>query len=942
MKQIKDFVAYKLEEIDDNELITDEFTWVPVLFPYHPKRNLFFITLRVNGDDGSFSLKERRTLMDKSRSAGFVINSIYDACGNNPLFVVVEAKNLNDIEPLTKNLNPKHISFTAPVNIIKRFGIIKKEFPNINKKSLNFLEKLEENIGKIIKKCSLNKQDVQNEFYDIENWEKFIRFVPMNMNKIITIIFIQPPDDKIDEIIKEIEGDERIIDAYQVVGGSSLLIKIVTEDIYEVTVLIESLIRRKTYTITKIVLRTAMENGFSFYDFKMPKLTRLSNLKRDILRFLWDEPNRLISDRSIQSFRSDYDHNDILIEDMKKEFESVENQFVYKYSVKLNNEGWFKTLLFIKSSLEDRDIVWHCIRDRLLKVDSNFFSRKFYVVTGDFDFIVPVDFSNLHVLKKQIQNFLNSKIDTDSNELVEKSVRDIRIYFEEGSIDLNEIEGYQLACIKAMMPNSRLSESKNTPRNEYHKYYINELPNKDKSGLKSNEILKLANAMRTIELHSEKLVHAFVRFKIKDKQFDEELMKLKKDSEFLFLWREYTPVHNPGNKMFILTTENFDGLLKFVSSLDKYSRNTAISLIFMQEFFRPSIPDRLRCKPCRLPLDEKCDACPQYVKPKEKTSIRDVDLKITNIGPCKIAVVQLKIENMNPLIPLYEGDDKDDTIKKLQKKVYKNIEKAIRDEANIVVFPEMSIPESIIPGIKNKIKGHKIIVVAGTHLHNYDGDANLKGGDKKIRFYNTCPILISGYVSDSDEVKQYDVHKNDKSIPGEFKIEQTYKNIKIETGQGMLRFINTGYGNFSVIICLDFIDDEMINALFKKETDFIIVPSWNPDSGIKTFESYADSWAAKRMICIIANNGKFGRSGIYSPCISCKDLQIKLEKNEERTQVYNFNVCDLDRSRDKSIWERNTTGTDDLTDKEEEIKNNYLTMRPHDNIKRFHEKLCEK
>ncbi|MCK4736506.1 MAG: hypothetical protein KAT65_28895, partial [Methanophagales archaeon] len=480
----KEFVAYKLEEISEDDLKSEEFIWAPVLFPYHPDRTLYFITLHVSGDEGCFNFKERICLRDVPRTEEFVINSVYDVCGYNPLFLIVEATSPNDIKSvITEQTYPRYMSFTTPTNIIKRFGKTMDEFTNIEERlreNPDLLKRLEDGIGEIIGKDSLfSNEEVEKEFEGIENWEEFVRFVPMNMNRVISIVLIQPPDKETEkEVIKDIEKDTRIIDAYTVIGGSKLLIKIITKDINEVFAFVEFFMRRKTHTQSKIVLCTAKENGVPFCVPRTPELTTaLSPIQKDILRYLWGAAGDFVLDRTAQLegfCTMNPEHFGTDRNELKRQFESIEEQFVYKCSAKLNRRGWFKTLLFIKSSLGGRKIVWENLKDNLLHVDNIYFSRKFYAITGDFDFIVPMDFYRLRTLKNKIRRFLNAKIADGRGEKVEKYVDDIRVYFEESFGTQMELRQDEKAVVKAMMPNSRKGEEGNerTPRARYYNHYL--------------------------------------------------------------------------------------------------------------------------------------------------------------------------------------------------------------------------------------------------------------------------------------------------------------------------------------------------------------------------------------------------------------------------------------------------------------------------------------
>lgn len=925
---IKEFVAYKFDDLDDIMLADSNVRWTPVFFPYYPERNLYFITMTISGTKGCFNPDERLTLKSAFRSNDFYISSIYDTCGYNPLLLLIEAQSPDCIkDTFTYNVHPRYISIATPNNIVKRFGINASDF-NITKRDTRSesgkvaMKTLDQKIEELIKKDRFTKQDITEEFSKIDNWPEIVRFVPYNMSKIISIVLLQPPSIEVEtEIIDAMRNDRRVLDIYRVVGESKIWLKIITDDILEIHNFIESFINQETHAIAKIVLCTFKENGRPFNTLVTPQMkTHLTPLKRHILRYLWNKHEVLFLSRNdqIKEFKREYrSYADIDTHLLATEFDSVENNFVYKYSIKLDRKGWFKTLLFVKSSLKGKKRLWNGIENDLLDATCSYFARKHYVVTGDFDFIIPIDFQILDALKDKISKFLSYSVDGVK---MEEYATDVRAYFEDvlGSDEL--LDANDVAGIKAMMPNSKKSD-KGAPREIYRRFYLDEIDKnvEERLGIKPAhnfqredtsliEIMKLVSAIPTIELHTEKLIHLFARFHVKDKScFEDKLAQLKTDGNRLFLWKEYKPLHNPDTRMFIMATDNFSSLYDFIKSLDQCSRNTITSIIFTQGFYRPQIADDLRCKPCRLPLDSKCDACPQYVTVRSKTDIRDVNLKVEGqFQKCVIAVSQIQMLKLAPLLPWHTSTDKTKILKALESKVIGHLYQALESNSNIIVFPDFSVQDNLITDIIEIIKKKKVIVIAGTHFKSYE--------KVKDKYYLTCPVLISNGINN---VAEYHIQKNTKSPVGEIEIERE-SNVIIAEGRGMLRFFNTGFGNFGVLICYDFLDDDMFDSL-SDNVDFIIVPMWNSKSGLDRFTTQVGNAKNKRIIIIYSNNALFGESGLYGP-YKQKYAEDNFKKGEEGIKYYNFDIAELDGSRDTSIWSRSPTSLNEL---EKTIKNKY-------------------
>lgn len=142
----------------------------------------------------------------------------------------------------------------------------------------------------------------------------------------------------------------------------------------------------------------------------------------------------------------------------------------------------------------------------------------------------------------------------------------------------------------------------------------------------------------------------------------------------------------------------------------------------------------------------------------------------------------------------------------LQTLIEKVLRKALDKGVNLVVFPELSVPKSMLEKITSWSQTNNITVIAGSHYQS---------SKRNAKPFNTCPIICNG------EVKY--VSK---------KIWSKFEEEKISCYQGDFPiFRNTPIGDFCVFICSDYLyqGHETMKALAHKEKlDFWIVPAFQP------------------------------------------------------------------------------------------------------------------
>lgn len=830
-------------------------------------KNFYFFS--INPKSNSFDDNTRKQLLSIDN-----INSIYDTCGYSPLFLIIKAMSLNDLEGVIKfahqrniDILPDSISFTVGQN-----SVLKQQYGSFE---------------------SLRHQ------YEFKS----------KLTAILNIVFFRFPPEKranIEETIKQLKEDNRVIDFYNIIGEYEFLIKLQVKSISELYSFLDKQFHKKgIQTLTKTIFRIWKDEDWipekpiiSQYPDKA-----LDENKQKILSILWriGNQNDIIEAKApkikkeLERLGGGLYYN---IDDIILNLKDMEQQVIYKYSAKLEREGWLKVMVFIKASrkelLKPGIINW-------LGVTSRKFARKYFLVTGVFDFIILLDCPEIKDLEIAMRDLTEKNKDY---------IETIRVYpqLPSKSTDSPEsLNNQEIAFLKAMMPNSLLTRHSNDskqeiPREVYYRHFLDEnkplYPNPSFPGFTP-----------TIEILPESMIQTFIRFKILNNSgFDKELITQKNKDGILL--KEYRPMHDINTVMFILTTSSFKSLFEFVSALDRYSRNTEISLIFHQDFFKPNIPKKLKCHPCPSELVDFCDACPQYIKQREEINIRDIDCKIKGIESCKVAILQIKsqegLESKKDIENWLNKAANDDQFKK---KIIDLLREAINNGAKLVVYPELTVPKEFIDEIKKEMETIKkrVFVIAGSH---YDVDN-----------YNVCPILFSN--EDGDVEIRYQ-HKNNPSQSEE----------SVRKGKGMLRFTNTGFGDFVVLICYDLSEGNMGNALFNT-TDILIVPSWEPHPIARAYPNLRDITFTKYCFAFFANNGIYGESGIFTPFKENYTTDLKkIDKGLERIEFYDINILELDMAREIENMDKHLP-----YDEKGSFKNKYRT--PPGGIKPRHPDLHE-
>lgn len=126
----------------------------------------------------------------------------------------------------------------------------------------------------------------------------------------------------------------------------------------------------------------------------------------------------------------------------------------------------------------------------------------------------------------------------------------------------------------------------------------------------------------------------------------------------------------------------------------------------------------------------------------------------------------------------------------------------------LVVFPELSIPEELLEVVRTFSEQTGAIVIAGSHY------VRTKKG-----FVSRSPIVVEGRVYFTEKIVPAPAETS--PIPGD----------GLQPGDRILSFHNTSAGNFGILICSDYLAD-LKDALPLDELDILCVPAFQRTSDV--------------------------------------------------------------------------------------------------------------
>ena len=128
--------------------------------------------------------------------------------------------------------------------------------------------------------------------------------------------------------------------------------------------------------------------------------------------------------------------------------------------------------------------------------------------------------------------------------------------------------------------------------------------------------------------------------------------------------------------------------------------------------------------------------------------------------------------------------------------------------SSVLILPELSVPEESISAIEKWSKSNFTIVVAGSHyIKTEEG------------YINRTPIISNGSI-----------HYSEKLIPSPLE-KSPILGESLIPGKRIVVFKNSKIGNFIVLICADYLEDNLTSEVKSKfDLDFLFVPAFHNNS----------------------------------------------------------------------------------------------------------------
>jgi len=233
----------------------------------------------------------------------------------------------------------------------------------------------------------------------------------------------------------------------------------------------------------------------------------------------------------------------------------------------------------------------------------------------------------------------------------------------------------------------------------------------------------------------------------------------------------------------------------------------------------------------------------------------------------KVALVQFKVNERDDY-KLFENriySFNENKISELKSRIIGQLVKCKEKGADIVAFPEISVPIAAVDDIREYCNKNSLYFIGGLE---YDE-----------QFRNSSCVVIPGrdteYRSAKMNASKYD-HKN------------------MHRGKYVNCYVNTGFGDFSVLVCFDFTSTSLL-AEISGYVDMLFVIAYNPDSN-----GFVEQAASKSRECscyfLITNTAKFGRTCYYAPKI--KDNKLERKKIMGKGEKILFEYIDVPKLRE--------------------------------------------
>jgi predicted amidohydrolase len=212
-----------------------------------------------------------------------------------------------------------------------------------------------------------------------------------------------------------------------------------------------------------------------------------------------------------------------------------------------------------------------------------------------------------------------------------------------------------------------------------------------------------------------------------------------------------------------------------------------------------------------------------------------------------------------------------------QSYVKRILSEARQATVDMVLFPELSVPEESLPFIQSWSDQTGSIVVAGSHYSK-----------TKRGFVSRCPVAIAGQM-----------YFTDKLTPAPMEI-SPIAGEGLSGGDNINCFHNSSIGNFAVLICSDYLDLEIKSLIPIRDLDLLCVPAFQRDSYMYHVRMNLDCEESEHGLYIayantLAADFGDGRSAFFG--LMDRLFLAKLEQAGYTNGVPSLKICELNREQ---------------------------------------------
>lgn len=248
---------------------------------------------------------------------------------------------------------------------------------------------------------------------------------------------------------------------------------------------------------------------------------------------------------------------------------------------------------------------------------------------------------------------------------------------------------------------------------------------------------------------------------------------------------------------------------------------------------------------------------------------------------------------------------------RIRKKVNQAIDFAVKQNSQVIIFPEMSLPRDYLKGFLNKCARHNLLLIGGLE---YKIDKLNRGFNEVIISIPNNKNILGLTYWPFIQRKFYPSAKEDYLL-------RTRPNpVVFFPGKDLFLFTSDIYKNFSILNCADFLSLDLKLKL-QGHIQSLYIPAMNYDS--TTFEILAES-AVRELYCYccISNNRSYGSSLALAPFREKHDRTVfKVEGKRSVPEYHSFEI---------DVEELNTVQATPVSTYFQECK-----MKPLGNYKQF-------